>query len=58
MVDGAELSDKHASDYYSQRLKKQLLTSEMFPEIKRVLIYPDETPATSLVQPNFCEPST
>ena len=37
-------SDKHAPDYYRQRLKKQLITSETFPEIKRVLTHPGESP--------------
>lgn len=37
-------SDKHAPDYYRQRLRKLLVTSERFPEVTRILTYPGETP--------------
>jgi hypothetical protein len=37
-------ADKHEPDYYRKRLKKQLITSEQFPQVTRIWTYPDETP--------------
>ncbi len=37
-------ADKRGPFYYRERLRKQLISSEMFPEITKVLTHPGETP--------------